>query len=326
MTMWPASRLQFFLPMALALCVALATSRVAFSLTQPQPAQAITGAQFDYVVRAKDSLRSISSRFGVARNVLRNLNHLKPEDSVAPGQIVHIDNRHIPPGKIDRGLLINVPQRMLFFFDGGHAVSAYPVAVGKSDWETELGSFTVIRLEKNPTWSVPPSIQDEMEDEGLEVRDSVPPGPDNPLGNRAIHLSMPGYLVHGTNRPLSIYGFRTHGCIRLHPDDVRALYDRLKVGDPGQIVYQPALLASLPDGRVFVEVSRDVYHYGIDATLTVRHLAETANVSDRIDWNAIGSAINQHDGIAIEVDIPDKRPTPSPFSDLIRRLGRLLSI
>ncbi len=53
----------------------------------------------------------------------------------------------------------------------------------------------------------------------------------------------------------------------------------MKVGDTGEIVYLPAMLAVLSHGRVFVEVNRDIYHRAPDPVLTIKRQAEVANVS-----------------------------------------------
>jgi L,D-transpeptidase catalytic domain len=54
------------------------------------------------------------------------------------------------------------------------------------------------------------------------------------------------YGIHGTNAPLSIYGFQSRGCIRMHPEDAGALFRQVKVGQPGEIICEPVLLAQLP--------------------------------------------------------------------------------
>jgi len=267
-----------------------------------EPAHQLTGGQFEYTVKRGDSLRILGTRYGVPVSVLARDNHLPLDTKLEPGMTIRIDNRHIPPAEMERGILINVPQRMLFFFETGKA-SGYPVAVGKPSWQTRLGSFKVVRLARNPTWIVPESIQLEMEENGEEVLTEVPPGPDNPLGRHAIYLSIPGYLVHGTNAPLSIYSARTHGCIRLNPADIEALYPRVKVGDTGEIVYRPAMLAVLSDGRIFVEVNRDIYHRAADPVLIIRRQAEVANASARMDWKAVAAAASKAEGIAREVEL-----------------------
>ena len=74
--------------------------------------------------------------------------------------------------------------------------------------------------------------------------------------------SLWGYGIHGTIAPSSVYHFRSHGCIRLHPDDIAELFDRVSVGTPGRLIYQPVLLAVVDDGRILLEVHRDIYELG----------------------------------------------------------------
>ena len=63
--------------------------------------------------------------------------------------------------------------------------------------------------------------------------------PKNPLGTRAIYLSMPGYLLHGTNKPWGVGMKVSHGCIRLYPEAIEELYDLVGKGEKVQIIDQP---------------------------------------------------------------------------------------
>ena len=52
----------------------------------------------------------------------------------------------------------------------------------------------------------------------------VEPGPDNPLGEYALYLGWPGYLIHGTNDPRGVGRHSSRGCIRLYPDHIAELF------------------------------------------------------------------------------------------------------
>jgi hypothetical protein len=175
------------------------------------------------------------------------------------------------------------------------------VAVGRATWKTPRGPFTIVEKEVDPTWDVPPSIQAEMRREGKPVIASIPPCPANPLGRYWIRLSHPGVGLHGTNAPGSIYRFTTHGCIRLHPDDVAALFERVSVGDAGLTAYDPVLLARLADGRIFAEVHQDPYKEGPDPLRHLRALAESAALTDAIDWTIVADVIRKREGVAVDV-------------------------
>jgi L,D-transpeptidase ErfK/SrfK len=89
--------------------------------------------------------------------------------------------------------------------------------------------------------------------------------------------------VHATNAPLTIYSFRTHGCIRLHPDDARELFDQIEPGQIGEMIYEPVLLARLDDGRVFIETHADIYGRAFRGYKFIRSLADSNGLSDLID-------------------------------------------
>jgi len=265
----------------------------------------ISGSAFEYTVKQGDDFSSLGSRYGEGPNLMARENGMKNNARLKVGTQLRINNRHIVPMQIAEGIIINVPQRMLYYFKGGKLASAYPVAAGKANpkWHTPMGAFEVAELREHPTWHVPPSIQAEMEEKGDEVLEEVPPGPDNPLGDYWIGLSIHGIGVHATNAPLSIYSNRTHGCIRLHPEDANTLFHAVDIGLPGEIVYQPLMLARLGDGRIFIESNRDIYTRrtgGIDA---VKALADANRIGNLIDWKLAADVINDSDGIAREVSL-----------------------
>ena len=264
----------------------------------------ISGRVFRYTIQAGDTFTLIGSRFGVGPAVLARENGRHVGDRLVAGKTIEVDDRHVVPVSISYGIIINVPQRMLFYFQNDTVFGAYPIAVGRGvrRWQTPLGKFKVIQLREHPTWHVPLSIQQEMEAEGKDVIDEIEPGPDNPLGDYWIGLSLPNVGVHGTNNPVSVYSFRTHGCIRLHPDDAHALFNEARLGMEGEIVYVPLMMARLDDGRIFVESSKDVYRRHAGGIAELRKLAETNHFSDAVDWARAAEVVGAFEGVAREVD------------------------
>lgn len=289
-------------------CVLLAICLVSVSPAMSAPLSAsVTGGVFDYTVQPGDYLIKIGARFGVAAAVLSRDNGLKYDALLKPGRKLTIDNRHIVPEARQDGLLINLPQRMLYYFRDGELVAAYPVGLGKPNWPTPAGEFSVIDKEVNKAWHVPKSIQEEMEREGQVVRTEVPPGPDNPLGKHWLGLSLPGIGIHGTIAPASIYHFQSHGCIRLHPDDIEVLFAQVERGTTGSIIYAPLLLAE-SGGRIFVEAHRDIYEKSNVSVDALKHLAQDAQLSDRIDWLRAAEVLEQRDGGARDVTLAPPAP------------------
>jgi L,D-transpeptidase ErfK/SrfK len=257
---------------------------------------ATTGGAFTYIVERGDTIATLSARFGIDRAVIARDNGLTANARLVAGQVLALDNRHVVPAVRDVTIVVNVPQRMLFYLDDETVPHGYPIAVGRRDWPTPRGPFEVVAREEDPTWDVPRSIQEEMRQSGQQVVTQVPPGPTNPLGRFWFGLSLPGIGIHGTPAPTSIYRPVTHGCIRLHPDDAQELFLRLPIGASGRIVYEPVLVA-IVDGTVFLEAHPDVYRLSTRDSAIARTL-EQLGMARSIDWSAARDVLKRRDGIA----------------------------
>jgi hypothetical protein len=111
-----------------------------------------TGGPFQYEVVAGDSLVSLGARYGIDPREIALANGLKPGGAIAPGLTLRLDSRHIVPVfEDDVVLVINVPQRMLFFSDNA-LVAGFPVALGRRDWPTPMGDFSVVAKEESHPW------------------------------------------------------------------------------------------------------------------------------------------------------------------------------
>lgn len=266
--------------------------------TVPPPPPSLTGASFDYRVAAGDSLDALAARFGVDATTIARRNAITRKARLAPGAMLRIDAVHIVPAS-ERTIVINLPQRMLFLRteDGARA---FPVAAGRPSWPTPRGTFTVDVKETDPTWDVPPSIQEEMRRSGRPVLQRVPPSPQNPLGKFWLGLSLAGIGIHGTNAPLSIHRLVTHGCIRVHPDLIDELFVLVPEGADGEILYEPLLVATA-GGRVFVEANPDAYGRSPVTMARLRELTDRAAVTAIVDWTRAAEALSLREGVAVDV-------------------------
>jgi L,D-transpeptidase ErfK/SrfK len=260
----------------------------------------LVGGEYSYKVQNGDTLTAIGARFGVDARVIAEGNGIRTSDKLTLNQDLTIDNRHIVPNVRGSEIVVNVPQRMLFYFSGEIAVSAFPIAAGRPSWRTQLGNFEVLTMEQDPTWDVPVSIQEEMRRAGKPVLTKVPPSPQNPLGQFWIGLSLSGIGIHGTNAPSSIYGLVTHGCIRLHPDDIQNLFSQVDVGTLGITIYEPVLIARIQNA-IFLEVHPDLYKKGPDPLNRLLDVAGAEGFLDMLDLPLAKEVIRKHDGIARDV-------------------------
>ncbi|MBS2034858.1 L,D-transpeptidase [bacterium] len=163
--------------------------------------------------------------------------------------------RILPANPPRNGIVINLAERLLYLYQNGRFVRYYPISIGDESaengrFQTPTGSYSIIEKIKNPTWYPPSWAKD---------RTPVGPGPNNPLGERWIGLSLPRTGVHGTNDPLNIGNSVTHGCMRTHPALLRELYDSVQVGYVARIEYETAKVGRGPDGALYIANYPDVY-------------------------------------------------------------------
>lgn len=268
-------------------------------------AAALSGGVVTYTVGPGDTVTSIAARFGVYPATIVLDNRLDARGPLRAGSVLRIDNRHVIPALADGEIVVNVPQRMVFYRNGDR-VLAFPIAVGRTTWRTPAGPFTVVGKEEDPAWHVPESIRAESAGQGKLLPRVVPPGPRNPLGRFWIGTSLAGIGIHGTPSPSSIYQTATHGCIRLQADHIAELFAEVAVGTRGSIVYEPILIAAVGDD-VYIEVHPDVYGQLRASPREVgRELAVRLGVADRIDWSLAEREIDRHAGVARNVRLdPD---------------------
>ena len=204
-------------------------------------------------------------------------------DVVIPGR------RILPPGPHE-GIVVNLPEHRLYYYPKPKPhqkpiVITYPVSVGKMDWRTPLGETQVVSKQKLPYWYPPASVVKEHNERGDPLPKVVPPGPDNPLGEYALRLGIhPGtYLIHGTNNPLAVGMAVTHGCIRMYPEDIEALFKIVPVGTKVWLINEPVKVAYV-GGELLLEA-----HPQIDAEGQTME-PDLDMLSQRLD-HALGSNV-----------------------------------
>ena len=270
----------------------------------------VAGSQEEYVVEGRISLVRLAQERGIKWTALARRNHLKPPYRLKKGMVLKIDTTHIVPDELTNGLIINLPELDLYYFKDGTYQRRYTLAVGKPSWPTPTGNYKICEKRKNPTWNVPESIQEEMEDEGLEVIEKVPPGPKNPLGKYFMLTSAEGVGIHATNRPWSVGYYASHGCIRMLPDEISKLFPQIEVGTPVKIIYRPVKMALTPQGRIFLEAHPNIYQRKIDFMALVTDLAQKNQLVERIDWERVPKILKAKEGIAQDItrDLPADKP------------------
>lgn len=266
----------------------------------------IIGEEFIYEVSKGDSLELICSRFGISLQKLIKDNNIDPKKLLQIGQRLYLNTKKIVPKTIEKGIIVNIADKMLYYFKDGELKMTFPVGLGMPSWKgitrwrTPEGSFKIIRKRKNPTWVVPESIQWKMRMEGKPVKTVVPPGPDNPLGRYALDTTIPRVVIHETIWPTTVYQYRSHGCVRVLPEHMEKFFYEVEINTPGELIYIPVKIAVVED-RVYLEVHRDVYGRFKDLKFLIKDIIEKRGLYDKVNWQKVESVLKEKFGVAEDI-------------------------
>jgi len=125
-------------------------------------------------------------------------------------------------------IVVSIPERKIRLFEGGKQTKSYRCAPGRPGFSTPTGDFEVVTKLANSPWYNPGS------DWAKGMPDSIPAGPNNPMGVRKIGINVSGIFMHGipASEYSSIGTAASHGCMRMMPDDVADLFNRVTIGTP----------------------------------------------------------------------------------------------
>jgi L,D-transpeptidase ErfK/SrfK len=226
--------------------------------------------------RFEDTFVALARTYNVGYEELRQANPGVDEWLPGAGTKITIPSLYVLPRAPTRGIIVNVAELRLYYFPadsgplpdgvapGSRRVITHPISIGRMDWSTPLGATTITGKVANPSWYPPQSIRDEHAARNDILPRVVPPGPDNPLGLHAMRLGLPGYLIHGTNKPSGVGMRVTHGCVRMFPEDIEALYKTVPTGTAVNIVNQPVKIGWKADGTLYLEAHPALHESNVD--------------------------------------------------------------
>lgn len=215
------------------------------------------------------------------------------------GQPLLLPYAAVLPGRPQNGITVNLAELRLYFVweeAGLQRVRIYPIGIGDEGVETPEGEFTIISKLNKPHWKPPASIRRERPD----LPASIPPGPNNPLGDYWLGFTPTGHGIHGTNKPYGIGRRVSHGCLRLYPEDIRDLYARAEIGTAVRILYKP-LKVGIQDGTLYVEAHQDYRQAVGDPLAEIERQVKHLGWPNTLDRSAVAHAIAESRGVPVPV-------------------------
>lgn len=308
-------------------------NRPLYAYPLPEGRDDIVGTLTTYKIQPGDTLLDVGRWFGLSAKEVSDANHHMDWWLPPPGATIILPTEHILPAAPHNGIIMNIPEMRLYYyypssayrrrhgktelvpasFRGARVVYTFPVGLGRYDWKTPIGKWTVTAKVKDPAWVLPEDIYEEHLERDGEADHMIPGGdPDNPLGHYKLDLSIPEYGLHGTNVPWGVGMTVSHGCVRLYPEDIDRLFHKVPVGTPGDFVYEPVKFG-WRGGAIYVEVHEDLYGKYPALWSYAQQLARARGLTGDIDMDKLEKAVEAKSGIPTYIGMGSE-PSPSTIS------------
>ena len=263
-----------------------------------------------YIATADNTLHDIAVVFDMGFVELLAANPGIDPWTPGEGTRVQIPTRHLLPDGIRKGIIVNIGDQRAYHFKDDGEVESFPIGVGREGRSIPLGKTSITRKRENPTWRPTKSILAEKP----HLPAVVPPGPDNPLGDYALNLGFPAYLLHGTNMPDGVGRRVSSGCIRLYPWHIEHLFQQVKVGTPVEVVDQPVKVEEI-DGALYLEVhpsGRELDEIEEAGSFTPQPIAgleqmvteKAGDLVHLVDWERVAEASINRTGLPVRITSP----------------------
>ncbi|HEX6014039.1 MAG TPA: L,D-transpeptidase family protein [Geminicoccaceae bacterium] len=225
--------------------------------------------------------------------------------------LITLPSQFILPDAPREGIVVNYGELRLFHFPKGGPVQTYAIGIGRDGFELKMGQTKIVRKKEKPTWYPTEST---LRDKPW-VGKMVPPGPDNPLGDYAMYLGWPTYLIHGTNLPYGVGRRVSRGCIRMYPEGVARLYPQVAPGTRVTAVDQ-RVKVGWHAGELYLEAQPDMAQLDeLEATQTMTPRApapgDRQRIVDRagpdaarIDWAVVEAELVTRRGVPVQITRP----------------------
>jgi L,D-transpeptidase ErfK/SrfK len=196
--------------------------------------------------------------------------------------------------------------RLYYYPEGAGSVMTFPIGIGKVGRTIPIENTYVVRKTVNPVWIPTPAEHEFNEQQGIDLPDVMPAGPDNPLGPYAIYLGIPTFLIHSTIFPESIGRRASFGCIRMNENDIKQFFPLVEAKTPVVIVDMPHKVG-WEGSRLYME-SHPPLEERSDSGSVENAIQSVQNaISGRgltlVNWQLVSYLAEEPDGIPHEIGV-----------------------
>ncbi|WP_303636395.1 L,D-transpeptidase family protein [Stenotrophomonas tuberculopleuritidis] len=155
---------------------------------------------------------ALGERFHAAPELLAALN--PGVDLGKAGSRIQVPN--IAPAALPKAakVVVDKSDSSLQLLDAqGKVIAQVPVSSGSEHDPLPIGEWKILGVFRDPPFHYNPKLF--WDAKKGDRKATIPPGPNNPVGQVWIDLSKPHYGLHGTPEPGHVGKTESHGCVRM---------------------------------------------------------------------------------------------------------------
>ncbi len=259
-----------------------------------------------------DTPVTLAQRYDLGLNAMIAANPGSSQTDLGPHDIIKIPTAFLLPPIAHKGIVVNLPEMRLYYYpENKQEVITLPVGIGKVGTTIPIQRTTVTQKKINPTWTPTANIRKYNADQGVDLPNSMPAGPDNPLGPYAIYLGIPTYLIHSTIYPDSIGRRASFGCIRMKEDDIKTFFPLVTKGTPVIIINMPNKVG-WQGNHLYLEAHPLLEEHDMSdddnmgAVVQEIEAATPSSGMTLINWPLAANILQQPDGIPHSIGVWEK--------------------
>ncbi len=299
----------FIIPLILTsvLVMSLQSAKAA-SFAIPSTGNTLIGYMQTTTAARTDTPTTLAQRYNLGLNAIVNANPGATDMSIT-NSYVRIPTEFLLPALPHKGIIVNLAEmRMYYYPEGTGRVITFPIGIGKVGKTIPVQNTSVTRKIVNPSWTPPADIRQFNREQGIELPNTMPPGPDNPLGPYAIYLRVPSYLIHSTIYPESIGRRASFGCIRMNESDIKEFFPLVQPGTPVAII-NVTNKVGWDDNKLYLEAHPALeehdqgYQTNLNDMVALVENTFAPHATTFVDWQLAAEILKQPDGIPHEIGI-----------------------
>ena len=271
----------------------------------PPANESLIGSVQNSNVGYNETAVAIAQRYDIGYNAIENANpHINLTKGFPSGAPLQIPTQHLLPNQPRQGIVINLPEMRMYYYVNGE-VRTYPIGIGKLGKTIPITKTAITRKTKDPVWIPPQDIREFNLEQGIVLPRIMPAGPDNPLGQYAIYMRVPTYLIHSSPFTESIGKRASFGCIRMFESDIQDFFPSIQGGIPVAIINTPVKVG-WEDNRLYIEAHHPLQEHSgaFDASLPgMIHMISnySATQPTLVDWQMVTYIAEERDGIPHDI-------------------------